>query len=914
MEAGDVCHRLLDDVEFEVKLLRTHEPGDCWDIEYLDGNIEEAVPVAELVVKEEEVAAASTSALITTALVGKLFSRELDGLEFQVKLIEKSADSNDEWTVEYVEDGNVESGVSLSELTPLEDPLPAQDPRVAAWYARGHFLSPPPTTRGGGACSEGSLLRTAHQIHRDCDSGRAEEHERAISRGILGHLGFFEKVRLQFVCRQWCDALLRPHSEVLFGQRAFLRGSSEVLRLHAGSNLHRRSVPRFAASNMTVCSQLLDVDVSCSDICDDGMLKIVFMCPSLTSLAATHCEMLGRGGSSHCTWLQALWKGRAEFSRDSFAFFFHTHHAAGGNGPDLYLPQLRVLDVWKSYGLAHFAAEFKLLQLRREGIHIFLPGFATVVVSEPWLLANVSTLAETPLLDRGFRAVKMNRPALDIGNDDGVQIFQQIFYPSPTLYAIIGPPGYGMTTSKDAREEEGHVVPVPRRQCCLCQSKESLQREQKGLAQALRQARVGQRTGLNQSSISLLQENLASVDAVLADYEVAVSSSNMLDDARLSMTAIVANLRSRTHEMAHLTKGLAEEALKLSEEGAQAIIEVQQKSREYRSYLVMQEGMKRMELARSNRKSTDAERRYQLQLAEDLLAESLDLFPKNQIASFKLAVLRGGDTTEHVMCPVEYTRDLFDQYASDFEDSLHSLKYTAPERIAEILQFQGSIVTNGGCILSAPFYSATPENPLHVLDCGCGTGWVGQYLKQILGSRLRIVGVDVAPKMVKIALSKRVDAKWGHAELPIYDEGYTSECMLYLEERNVEKKDSTIPAFDIVIAADLAPYIGDLHPFVVKAKKAMRDDNGALLVFTVEGLDSHETANHHEASSSTTDINYEGFALLPSERYAHSLSYLQGVLRDNGMKDVYVETIMLREESGLPLKGYLIFAKVEHRD
>jgi hypothetical protein len=52
MKIGDVCHvyRRLDSVKFEVALLRTYGSDDCWDIEYLDDNTEEAVPVTELVV------------------------------------------------------------------------------------------------------------------------------------------------------------------------------------------------------------------------------------------------------------------------------------------------------------------------------------------------------------------------------------------------------------------------------------------------------------------------------------------------------------------------------------------------------------------------------------------------------------------------------------------------------------------------------------------------------------------------------------------------------------------------------------------------------------------------------------------------------------------------------------------------
>jgi hypothetical protein len=51
--------RRLDGVEFEVKLLQV-KSGDCWDIQYPDGSIEEAVVVAELVVVKEKAAAPST--------------------------------------------------------------------------------------------------------------------------------------------------------------------------------------------------------------------------------------------------------------------------------------------------------------------------------------------------------------------------------------------------------------------------------------------------------------------------------------------------------------------------------------------------------------------------------------------------------------------------------------------------------------------------------------------------------------------------------------------------------------------------------------------------------------------------------------------------------------------------------------
>jgi hypothetical protein len=66
-----VCHRhRLDGVACEVQLLRTYESGACWDIEYLDGTTEEAVPVAELVMKEK---AAAPSTIVKLNVGGTCF-------------------------------------------------------------------------------------------------------------------------------------------------------------------------------------------------------------------------------------------------------------------------------------------------------------------------------------------------------------------------------------------------------------------------------------------------------------------------------------------------------------------------------------------------------------------------------------------------------------------------------------------------------------------------------------------------------------------------------------------------------------------------------------------------------------------------------------------------------------------------
>jgi predicted TPR repeat methyltransferase len=825
---------------------------------------------------------------------------------FDVKLLEKDDTAGDEWTVEYLDDGNVEEGVPESELTLAASPLDSPQPQRVAWWVCGQFLFPPPSKDVAFENVPHEVVPPVDERVEDCKTRQIEAQRTIVACNVLEYLGLLDKVRLQLVCSPWQDALLRPPNEWLVQQRAFVRGSREVLLLnHCNSNANRSGpISLLRPLKMRLPYRLLDLDVSFSDVGDSDMLKVVQICSSLTTLTATHCGALGR--SPRCTWLQALWKGSHEFSGGCFARP-HAGLVEGKAGAANFLPSLRILNVWKSYGLAECTAEFRLLDIRRADVCVVRPGFATVILPESWLLANVPALNHGPLHD-GFTGTHIPRP--DSGSSGALSILEHMFLPSPSLYLRIGPPDVPVSHDR-----------VPERRCYICLSADSLRREQSELQQFLRRARARENDigpDKTQQQILLLAASVASVDTVMA-AQLASAALEVDDDfSRMSMVDVVAHLREKTHKMVDLTKNLAGEALKLAEEGTQAMAEVHQKSREYRSYLTMQEGMKRMEIARSR---DEADRQKQLQLAEDMLVESLELFPGNEIASFKLAVLRGGDTTEHTMCPVVYTRDLFEQYAHNFEESLTSLKYTAPQRIADILHSQESMVTRVGCILSAPLLQAVAvQSRVNVLDCGCGTGWAGEFLKRVFGVSLRMVGVDVAPKMVDIAMSKHLDALYGHSELQIYDEGDVGECVQYLVDRRSRCEDGG-REFDIIVAADLAPYIGDLQPFLAESKQSMRDDDGALLIFTVESLDAYSgtisTKDHGRlvnfASSSPLSPNSNteaGYALLPTERYAHSLAYLQKVLADNGMIDAFVETTMLREDSGTPLQGYIVFAKL----
>jgi predicted TPR repeat methyltransferase len=353
--------------------------------------------------------------------------------------------------------------------------------------------------------------------------------------------------------------------------------------------------------------------------------------------------------------------------------------------------------------------------------------------------------------------------------------------------------------------------------------------------------------------------------------------------------------------------------------------ETQATSQEYLSFLALQEAMEQLVQARGGAGSSESDqgarseqvRRGYLESAEQCLEKSLQFFPGNKIASFKLAALRCGAMTEHKMCPAAYTRDLFDQYADTFEESLTRLQYSVPQRIAELLGRQRTGCADGGAsgaLWSSKLLNMSTETPLEVIDCGCGTGWVGDCLRPIFGSAMRLHGVDLSPKMVSIAQAKSREG------VQTYTEVHCAECMAHLQL----KADGGV-FFDVVVAADVAPYIGDLRPFLTRVKRCLQKDG--LLIFTVESLEHAEHLPHsglglrqpssvaprHQESATETgpvpvarDATYR---LLETERYAHALPYLRGLLLQSGFLEVHFEARSFRQNRGTPLPGYLLVAK-----
>lgn len=209
-----------------------------------------------------------------------------------------------------------------------------------------------------------------------------------------------------------------------------------------------------------------------------------------------------------------------------------------------------------------------------------------------------------------------------------------------------------------------------------------------------------------------------------------------------------------------------------------------------------------------------------------------------------------GDTTETLS--QAYVRALFDRYAERFDEDLTiRLKYQAPQTLrAAVDQVLGAGAAG-----------------LRVLDVGCGTGLAGVAFRPLAA---RLHGSDLAPRMVKKAAGRGV-----------YDELEVGE-MTAVMTRNPG-------AWDLVVAADVLVYVGDLA--VVMAAAALALELGGLFCATAERCDG------------------DGFVLGPSRRFAHSPAYVRRMAAEAGLEIVVLEEAVPRWEKGEPVPGLVIVAR-----
>lgn len=227
--------------------------------------------------------------------------------------------------------------------------------------------------------------------------------------------------------------------------------------------------------------------------------------------------------------------------------------------------------------------------------------------------------------------------------------------------------------------------------------------------------------------------------------------------------------------------------------------------------------------------------------------------PSDPIAAH-MANVRG-DEAPPERAADEYVQREFDDFAEQFDEVLvNKLGYQAPTLVAAALERSGFAERRG----------------LDVLDAGCGTGLCVDFLRPLAR---RLVGVDLSGKMLE-----KARARGG------YDELVEAELTGFVEAHG--------QAFDLVVAADVILYFGELERLARAFADGLRAGGG--LVFTVEAGGDEE----------------RGWELNDGGRYAHHPGYLRRVLEGAGFEVREMVEDRLRYELGAEVRGWIVVALV----
>ena len=206
-----------------------------------------------------------------------------------------------------------------------------------------------------------------------------------------------------------------------------------------------------------------------------------------------------------------------------------------------------------------------------------------------------------------------------------------------------------------------------------------------------------------------------------------------------------------------------------------------------------------------------------------------------------------------------YAESLFDDYADRFEKALtEKLGYDLPALLANRV---------------ATFAGRQPHFPLAV-DIGCGTGLAGPEIRPFAD---RLEGFDISLNMLAKAREKGV-----------YDHLERADLSLPAEESGLFGPDLPRRRADLVLAADVMMYLGDLEAVFALTAELVKP--AGLFAFSVEAAD-------------------EGYILQPSLRYAHSKAHVEALFARHGFEERFFERVTLRMDGGKPVFGFVFIAE-----
>ena len=201
-------------------------------------------------------------------------------------------------------------------------------------------------------------------------------------------------------------------------------------------------------------------------------------------------------------------------------------------------------------------------------------------------------------------------------------------------------------------------------------------------------------------------------------------------------------------------------------------------------------------------------------------------------------------------CAPAYVEQIFDGFASTFDDILGRLGYSGPQWLADYL----------AAIQPAPVFN-------QVLDLGCGTGLAGVVLRPYA---TQLIGVDLSQRMLDEAHKRG-----------IYQQLVKADMVDFLAPIKSH--------YDLITCMDTLIYLGQLDMLFARVYQALAP--GGRFVFTTE-----------KRSEGAAD-----YQLNISGRFSHSPDYVRRALADSGLALMHAEDATVRREAGCPIIGEFIW-------
>jgi predicted TPR repeat methyltransferase len=160
-----------------------------------------------------------------------------------------------------------------------------------------------------------------------------------------------------------------------------------------------------------------------------------------------------------------------------------------------------------------------------------------------------------------------------------------------------------------------------------------------------------------------------------------------------------------------------------------------------------------------------------------------------------------------------------------------------------------------------------PSESLDILDAGCGTGLVGQLLKERAKT---LDGVDLSPDMLRVAQKKR-----------IFNQLYQADIAEFLNHCGSE--------YDVITCVAALIFNRNLSPAFTGAMKALRNDG--IFILTLNPTEGGATEE--------TSLSING-------TYTHSAEYISRTALASGFSIEFLEEIIHELKDTKPVKGFLV--------